>query len=45
VCWLRAPADLRAATRAALVATARQRYSWTGVAEGVIAAAGVRASR
>jgi glycosyltransferase involved in cell wall biosynthesis len=36
--WLRAPADLRARTHAALVATARERYSWEGVAEGVIAA-------
>jgi glycosyltransferase involved in cell wall biosynthesis len=36
--WLRAPAELRARTRAALVATARERYSWEGVAEGVIAA-------
>ena len=30
---------LRAATRAALVATARERFSWEGVAGGVIAAA------
>jgi glycosyltransferase involved in cell wall biosynthesis len=37
--WLRAPADLRAPTRAALVATARERFSWEGVAGGVIAAA------
>ena len=37
--WLNAPADLRAATREALVATARERYSWEGVANGVIAAA------
>jgi glycosyltransferase involved in cell wall biosynthesis len=36
--WLQAPEDLRARTRAALVATARERYSWEGVAEGVIAA-------
>jgi glycosyltransferase involved in cell wall biosynthesis len=36
--WLQAPEQLRAATRAALVATARERYSWEGVAEGVIAA-------
>jgi glycosyltransferase involved in cell wall biosynthesis len=36
--WLRAPAELRARTRAALVTTARERYSWEGVAEGVIAA-------
>jgi glycosyltransferase involved in cell wall biosynthesis len=37
--WLRAPADLRERTRAALVATARERYSWEGVADGVVAAA------
>ncbi len=37
--WLAAPAALREATRAALVAVARERYSWRGVAEGVIAAA------
>jgi len=37
--WLEAPEDLRVGTRAALVATARQRYSWEGVARGVIAAA------
>jgi glycosyltransferase involved in cell wall biosynthesis len=36
--WLRAPADLRARTRDALIATAHARYSWEGVAEGVIAA-------
>jgi len=36
--WLRAPAQLRERTRAALVAAARERYSWEGVAEGVIAA-------
>jgi len=39
VAWLRAPEDVRAATRDALVAVARARYSWEGVAEGVIAAA------
>jgi glycosyltransferase involved in cell wall biosynthesis len=39
VAWLRAPARLRAATREALVAVARERYSWDGVAAGVIAAA------
>jgi len=39
VAWLRAPDDLRAATREALVAVARDRYSWEGVAAGVIAAA------
>jgi glycosyltransferase involved in cell wall biosynthesis len=36
--WLRAPKDLRARTRAALVATAHEHYSWEGVANGVIAA-------
>jgi glycosyltransferase involved in cell wall biosynthesis len=39
VAWLRAPEDLRAATRDALVAVAHERFSWEGVAEGVIAAA------
>jgi glycosyltransferase involved in cell wall biosynthesis len=37
--WLQAPPDLRRETRAALVDMARQRWSWEGVAEGVIAAA------
>jgi glycosyltransferase involved in cell wall biosynthesis len=37
--WLDAPAELRERTRAALVAVARERYSWEGVAGGVIAAA------
>ena len=37
--WLEAPEDVRAATRAALVATARERFSWEGVAGGVVAAA------
>ena len=37
--WLEAPEDVRAATRAALVATARERFSWEGVAAGVVAAA------
>jgi glycosyltransferase involved in cell wall biosynthesis len=37
--WLQAPAELRAGTRAALVATARERFSWEGVAAGVVAAA------
>jgi glycosyltransferase involved in cell wall biosynthesis len=37
--WLTAPADLRAATRRAIVATAHDTYSWDGVARGVIAAA------
>ncbi len=35
----RAPRTLREETRAALVATARERWSWEGVARGVIAAA------
>jgi glycosyltransferase involved in cell wall biosynthesis len=39
VAWLEAPAELREATRAALVQVARERYSWDGVARGVIAAA------
>ncbi len=39
VAWLRAPDALRAETRAALVEVARERYSWEGVAEGVVAAA------
>jgi glycosyltransferase involved in cell wall biosynthesis len=37
--WLAAPESLRERTRAALVATARERYSWEGVAGGVVAAA------
>jgi RNA polymerase sigma-70 factor (ECF subfamily) len=37
--WLEAPEDVRERTREALVATARARWSWEGVAEGVIAAA------
>jgi glycosyltransferase involved in cell wall biosynthesis len=39
VAWLRAPEEIRARTRDALVAVARERYSWEGVAAGVIAAA------
>ncbi|MEJ7784024.1 MAG: glycosyltransferase family 4 protein [Solirubrobacteraceae bacterium] len=35
--WLEADEVLRAATRDALVATARERWSWKGVAEGVVA--------
>ena len=42
--WLQAPEALRAPTRAALVATARERFSWEGVAGGVIAAAQGRLS-
>jgi glycosyltransferase involved in cell wall biosynthesis len=37
--WLEAPPQLRAATRAAIVAATRETYSWDGVAKGVIAAA------
>jgi glycosyltransferase involved in cell wall biosynthesis len=37
--WLAAPADLRAATRTAIVEATRARYSWEGVAATVIAAA------
>jgi glycosyltransferase involved in cell wall biosynthesis len=37
--WLGADEELREATRAALVATAREHYSWEGVASGVLAAA------
>jgi glycosyltransferase involved in cell wall biosynthesis len=43
--WLQASDDVRAATRAALVATARERFSWEGVAGGVIAAAQGRLSQ
>jgi glycosyltransferase involved in cell wall biosynthesis len=37
--WLLAPADLRAASREAMVGVTRERYSWDGVARTVIAAA------
>jgi glycosyltransferase involved in cell wall biosynthesis len=37
--WLEAPAALREDVRAAIVATVRERWSWEGVARGVIAAA------
>ncbi|HWX52454.1 MAG TPA: glycosyltransferase family 4 protein, partial [Solirubrobacteraceae bacterium] len=37
--WLQADPALRSATREGLVATARERWSWQGVARGVIAAA------
>lgn len=37
--WLEAPAALREEARAALVATTRERWSWEGVARGVLAAA------
>jgi glycosyltransferase involved in cell wall biosynthesis len=39
VAWLGAPAPLRAAARDAIVATVRERWSWEGVARGVVAAA------
>ncbi len=39
VAWLAAPADVREAARAALVETVRERWSWEGVARGVITAA------
>jgi glycosyltransferase involved in cell wall biosynthesis len=37
--WLEAPAPLRERTRAALAATAREHFSWAGVARRVVAAA------
>ena len=37
--WLEAPAEVRERTRSALVATVRERWSWEGVARGVIGAA------
>ncbi len=37
--WLLCDADVRARARAGLVATVRERWSWEGVARGVIAAA------
>lgn len=39
VAWLEIDPDLRERTRAALVQTVRERWSWQGVARGVIAAA------
>jgi glycosyltransferase involved in cell wall biosynthesis len=39
IAWLQAPEALREAVRAALVTTARERFSWDGVARGVVAAA------
>jgi glycosyltransferase involved in cell wall biosynthesis len=39
VAWLQAPDDVRERTRRALVDVARERYSWEGVAAGVVAAA------
>jgi glycosyltransferase involved in cell wall biosynthesis len=40
IAWLQAPPELREATREGLVGVARERFSWDGVARGVIAAAG-----
>ncbi|HEV7937628.1 MAG TPA: glycosyltransferase family 4 protein [Solirubrobacteraceae bacterium] len=40
VAWLGADSDLRDRTRTALVGAVRERWSWQGVARGVIAAAG-----
>ena len=37
--WLQAPPELRLDTRAGLAAAVRERWSWEGVARGVIAAA------
>ncbi len=37
--WLESPPEVRARAREALVATARERFSWDGVARGVVAAA------
>ena len=37
--WLEAPEGLRRSTREALVATARERFSWDGVARDAVAAA------
>jgi glycosyltransferase involved in cell wall biosynthesis len=39
VAWLRTDGELREQTRAALVSTVRELWSWEGVARGVIAAA------
>jgi hypothetical protein len=38
--WLQAEPSVKARARAGLVATVRERWSWQGVANGVIAAAG-----
>jgi glycosyltransferase involved in cell wall biosynthesis len=45
VAWLCAPEEVRAASREALVATAGERFSWEGVARGVIDAAEGRLGR
>jgi glycosyltransferase involved in cell wall biosynthesis len=39
IAWLQAPQELREATREGLEAVARERFSWDGVASGVVAAA------
>jgi glycosyltransferase involved in cell wall biosynthesis len=39
IAWFQAPEELREATREALVRTARDQFSWDGVARGVVAAA------
>ena len=39
IAWMEAPDDLREATRDGLVGVARERFSWDGVAAGVVAAA------
>jgi glycosyltransferase involved in cell wall biosynthesis len=39
IAWLEAPEELREETRDGLVAVARERFSWDGVARGVVAAA------
>lgn len=39
IAWLTAPEDVRAATRAALIAIARERFSWEGVAQTMVHAA------
>jgi glycosyltransferase involved in cell wall biosynthesis len=45
VAWMQAPEDVRTAARDALVATARERFSWEGVAAGVVDAAEGRLQR
>ncbi|HWI71879.1 MAG TPA: glycosyltransferase, partial [Baekduia sp.] len=39
IAWLSAPDEVRAATRDGLVSVARERFSWDGVARGVVSAA------
>lgn len=39
IAWLQAPDDVREATRDGLVGVARERFSWDGVAAGVVLAA------